>query len=207
MYETKDAGAPARGSARYRVEVRKTRRSKWFDSSAYPELAYKRTGKRAARWEGLLDPDRLRALRREARRLRLEVRATPVEYTRSSTYRRDYFDAAGRGAKRCRYCNARLGEGEVTVDHLVAVNLAAKSLLARAALRLMGANGVNDPVNLVPACDRCNRRKAAKGGLWILRGLLGRYRAYWVVLYALAAAALAASVAAAVWQIASIAGS
>ena len=192
----------------YLVEVRKRRGSRWFDASGHPSLRYKRAGGRSARWEGIVGFEELAALRREAKLLRLDLKATPVEYTRSSTYRRDFKEAkaGSRGPMRCRYCNAKLDEREMTVDHIVAVNLAGRSAAARKVLHLMRASDVNDPVNLAPSCMGCNHRKAAKGGLWILRGLLGRYRAYWIAVYSLAAASAMASVVLAVAQIRSLAG-
>ena len=140
-----------------------------------------------------MDGEELAAVRERARADGFEVRAVPAEMARSSTYRRDFL-AVNPGPHRCRYCRRRLGEGELTVDHLVPVALAQRSATARALLSLIGAEeGVNDPANLVPACPRCNSRKWCKGGLWILRWMLGRHRAYWILLLAAQAAAIAVS--------------
>lgn len=177
----------------YKVELRKRRRSARFRQDRYPGFRYVRTGSRARsyHWEAVVDGEELAAVRERARADGFEVRAVPAEMARSSTYRRDFL-AANPGPHRCRYCRRRLGEGELTVDHLVPVALAQRSATARALLSLMGAEeGVNDPANLVPACPRCNSRKGCKGGLWILRGMLGRHRAYWILLRAAQALLLA----------------
>ena len=116
-------------------------------------------------------------------------------YERDSGYR-SRFIAAHPGPWRCRYCDARIPDATgLEVDHLVPVGAARKSALARRALRRIGAEGVNDLANLVPACHRCNRRKGAKTGLWTLRGLLGAHRWWWAAQKVAAAALLAVELA------------
>ena len=56
-----------------------------------------------------------------------------------------------------------------------------KSRYARFLLRIRGIRNVNDTRNLVASCHRCNERKRDQTGLWYLRGLLGRYRVYWLI--------------------------
>lgn len=176
---------------RYRVELRPKRRSKRFSRLRYPGFKFKRTGRRSIRWEGDVEESDLGLVRARAREDRYMMRAVPTRYVRSSDYRRA-FVAAGPGPYRCRYCNRRLDADEMTVDHVVPVALAGRSKLARWVLARIGADGVNDLANLAAACARCNARKADKGGLWIVRGILGGHAAWWAALYAAGAAGLIA---------------
>jgi hypothetical protein len=57
------------------------------------------------------------------------------------------------------------------VDHIISVDMAKKNWLAR---RLLPKEGVNSIKNLVPSCQRCNRRKSNYGGLWLIRGYYWR---------------------------------
>ena len=70
----------------------------------------------------------------------------------------------------------------LVVDHLVPVAKTKKSTLARNLLYVRGIDNVNDWRNLAPSCYRCNSRKSDKMGLWYIRGILGRYELYWVLL-------------------------
>lgn len=171
-------------SKRYRVEIRKDRRSAAFDYRRYPGFRYVRTGSRSRtyHWEAIVGEETLAEVRAKAKADRFEVRAVPVEYTRSSSCRRRFLEAT-EGPYRCRYCNRELGDREVKVDHVVSVGYAQRSAIARGLLHLIGASDVNDLANLAPACARCNDRKGDKGGLWLLRGFLGRYRAWWALIY------------------------
>ena len=184
-------------SKRYIATLRKVGRRARFEQRRYPGFAYKKAGKYSYCWEATVDEDDLRSIAARARKDGLLLEAVPVEYARSSGYRQEFLAAAGNGPYRCRYCNRKLERGDLTVDHLVPVAAARKSWIARLVLSLAGAEGVNDAKNLVPACNRCNARKGAKGGLWIVRGLLGRYKGYWIALRAAQAALVAAALAAA----------
>lgn len=174
--------------SRYRVRIRKGRRARPFDYSRYPGFRYARTGSRARsyHWEALVDGGEVGEIRRRAAEDGFDFEAVPVEYTRSGGYRRAFI-AATCGPYRCRYCNRRLDEASLKVDHIVSVALAERSPSARRLLGLMGADGVNDLPNLAPSCGRCNARKGERGGLWIARGLLGAHRAWWAANYACAA--------------------
>lgn len=190
---TPPGSSPGGGSNRVKVEIRKRRGARRFSEARYPGFAYKRTGSRGSsyHWERVLDEEEVAAIAERARRDEYSVRAVPMRYARSADYRRRYLEADP-GPYRCRYCHRKLRTDQVTVDHLVPVALAGRSMLARWALARMHADeGVNDLKNLAPACRRCNSRKGAKGGLWIVRGVLGAHRWYWVALAAAGAASVA----------------
>lgn len=184
--------------ASFRVEIRKKKNARRFDSSRYPGFSYKKTGKYAYHWEAVVGTADLPSIRSRAASDGYEVKAVPVEYTRSGGYRTAFLTTHP-GPYRCRYCNRMLEKGAMTVDHLVPVALAEHSAVARWVLSALGASsGVNDMQNLVPACPACNSHKADKGGLWIARGILGRYGAYWVVVR-LAQAMVVVGMAIAAW--------
>lgn len=113
-------------------------------------------------------------------------KTTVAAYRRSHDYRKRFLEL-NPGPWRCRYCNRKLDESTMTVDHLVPVDAvssgnALRRAVARKALHLLGAQTVNGTDNLVAACKPCNSSKGPKMGLWLLRGILGRYEAYWAAL-------------------------
>lgn len=164
-------------SDKYKVEIRKSTFSRRFNQDRYPGFRYCKTGKYSYHWESLVELEELSLIKKKVRRDRFLLKATPIEYLRGTSYRQDFFAVNG-GPYRCRYCHKRLSREQVTVDHLVSVSSASKSVVARRVLSLMGAKSVNDVINLVPACGRCNGRKGSKGGLWFFRGYLRQYRVY-----------------------------
>lgn len=108
------------------------------------------------------------------------------KYARSSDYRTNFLHE-NEGPFRCRYCNKKLKgtrkSNKLEVDHLIPVDAAKKSQKAQRMLKKNGCSSVNDIKNLVPACKRCNRKKSNQMGLWYYRGLLGKYKIYWVFIY------------------------
>lgn len=126
-------------------------------------------------------PDQKKNLLKEAAKHRVRYRYYEKCWSRSNTYRNDFFQYYS-PPYRCRYCNRKLSK-KIVVDHLIPVAKAKKSAYARFLLKIQGIQNVNDPRNLVPSCARCNLRKSDKMGLWVLRGFLGKYKIYWVCYY------------------------
>lgn len=96
---------------------------------------------------------------------------------RSTTYRAVYFKH-NKGIFRkwylCAYCRTKLLESQVVeVDHCIAVNAVKKRWYFRLFFTLMGKD-VNDNLNLVASCRKCNRSKSDKAGKWIMRGAVGK---------------------------------
>lgn len=81
----------------------------------------------------------------------------------------------------CAYCGKLLTAKKVTVDHLYPVKEAARDPKIMRKLHRIGIYDVNDQRNLVCACERCNKRKAASMGVWIIKGKIGRHTLFWVV--------------------------
>ena len=108
--------------------------------------------------------------------------------TRSGDYRRIFFiynKPAIRDKYICAYCGRLLSKDKVTVDHLYPIGKASKSIKYQKKLNRRGMKNINEPKNLVPACKRCNMRKSAKTGLWIIRGKIGRYKYVWYIRWSL----------------------
>lgn len=101
---------------------------------------------------------------------------------RSRTYRDNYLDRhkGAAGLYMCVYCGRIMTRRTMQVDHVIPVGKANCWIYWRLLKR--GKN-LNEVCNLVAACPRCNRRKSDKGGLWIVRGLIGPY--IWPVIWAI----------------------
>ncbi len=132
------------------------------------------------------DESQWRKIRRWSSTHHLEFQRIDKRYVRSSSYRQTFL-AQNKGLHhqgkvyRCAYCGKKVKVKEMEVDHLISCKAAESNLSSRLALKVLGAQSVNDPKNLVPACLDCNRTKGADQGLWVWRGLVGRYPAFWVL--------------------------
>lgn len=98
-------------------------------------------------------------------------------WTRSSNYREIYFKH-NKGIfykwYLCAYCRDKFLEKDIVeVDHCIAVNAVKKKWYFQLFFMLLGTN-VNDNLNLVAACRKCNRAKRDKSGKWIIRGAFGK---------------------------------
>lgn len=103
-----------------------------------------------------------------------QQRAREEKYLRGSSYRYDFIreNPGFHGYYICRYCGKLLKKDRMTVDHRIPVRKAETSWLYRKLLDRY-PYGVNDVRNLVPACERCNKRKGSKTGIWLLLGYTG----------------------------------
>ena len=142
------------------------------------------------------DPRNWRRIRRFCERHGLTYVEAKDQYVRSGSYRGVFFthekgDRGNGKVYHCAYCGRRLKRKNVTVDHVIPVSAAQKTRMGRAAMSFWGIRNVNDPANLVAACERCNSRKADSGGLWIVRGFLGRSIWSWRILRLLIAVCIA----------------
>ncbi len=169
----------------YRFELRK----KGFE--------FKKTGKYTGVWKlkakNSADVDEIK---RFAQRAKLSCIIEYPEERRSSDYRRNFF-TVNKGLLNkgryyhCAYCGRIFKKENITVDHLFSIKGIQKdSVTARLNKKILSKldiQNINDPPNLVPACQRCNSRKGSKGGLWILRGIVGKYPLIWVFRWVLRA--------------------
>lgn len=105
---------------------------------------------------------------------------------RSTTYRTEYFKHNKPIYKkfyRCVYCGRLLSRRKITVDHIYPVKKVNESTFYQDKLKRMGADSVNNYRNLVSACFRCNAKKRAKTGWWIIKAKIGSMKYYWLVVH------------------------
>ena len=109
------------------------------------------------------------------------IEAVPTQYTRSSNYRSLFFAKypSPTGKYRCAYCGKKKPKDKITIDHIFPVHCMEKYPAVRKRAALFGIHGSNDMKNLCTACMRCNQKKEAKMGIWILKGFLGKQPWYW----------------------------
>lgn len=83
----------------------------------------------------------------------------------------------------CVYCGKLISPRNMEVDHCLPVASAKRSKFVRGYIRFLGLfqkksmkqEGINGAWNLVASCHNCNSKKSDEGGLWVLRGVVGRY--------------------------------
>lgn len=170
------------------IEIFRTEKSRKDPCRAFRRFqSVRQTGRSMYRIQA--EEGQIRKIEKICRRRHYEIRRIyPENLGRSDNYRRKFLNANPRpfGGYRCRYCHRRLSEKEMTVDHIYPVYLAktGKNLW----MRIAGIEDVNDVRNLAPACRRCNLKKGSKAGIWLIRGILGRYQIYWLLRWCIKAA-------------------
>ncbi len=108
-------------------------------------------------------------------------------FVRNTSYRKDFFEnnKPKYGNKyRCIYCGRLFVKEKITVDHIYPVD-AAKYKANQVFLKLFGIKDINCLKNLGAACERCNKRKSAKTGMWVVKGIIGKSDFLWYVRYVL----------------------
>lgn len=138
-----------------------------------------------------VDRNGLKNLTTMLRKKKIKYRYYESRWERSNDYRKQFF-ASYPGPYRCRYCDRWLARRYMVIDHIVPVARVKTNTNARMLLYMRGISNVNDVRNLAPSCQKCNERKGDRIGLWWLRGVLGKYRVYWVLRKAIIALALIA---------------
>lgn len=119
-------------------------------------------------------PEEEKEIRRNSFLSHVRYRTYDRRWDRSDNYRQTFFRTS-HGPYRCRYCGRYLNTKYLQVDHLVPVAKTRKGGAARAVLEMRGISNVNDPRNLVPSCSKCNRKKGDHMGMWLIRGIMGKY--------------------------------
>lgn len=146
-------------------------------------LSFKKTEKYSGKWVGKADEDKANAIKEYCIKNKLRVNITDLAYTRAHNYREVYFEnnkgIFGDGRYyHCVYCGKILKKDKVTVDHFFPINKVKNSPYSSINIRLLkkfGIEDINDKRNLVCACKSCNSSKGSKGGIWLVRGYLGRF--------------------------------
>ena len=150
-------------------------------------FAFHRTGKHTGVWQKKTeDPFDAENCKDFAESRKLHCLIEYPQERRSSDYRQQFFRTntglchTGKFYQ-CAYCGKIFSKNRITVDHLVAVKGVQRSTIIKGMLHRLKITDINDPKNLVPACQHCNSQKGSKGGIWILRGLIGKSFAFWLV--------------------------
>lgn len=124
-----------------------------------------------------------RPLIRKLERKKIPYKAYNEEYARNTNYRGMFFRQT-EGPYRCRYCNRRLTDDEVIVDHIIPVKQAMNNKKAQRILKRHHIDNVNQLENLVASCTDCNEEKGTQLGQWTKKGFLGfwKYHFYRLIL-------------------------
>lgn len=156
---------------------------KWFSAIGYrkrlKELGAREHNTKQKGHYWTVKTEERRPLEQKIKRLRVKQVWVEIQWTRAYNARTIFFQN-NKPPYRCRYCNRRLKKEYLQVDHLVPVQKAEHSYFARLLLRIQGIKNVNDPRNLVAACGSCNQAKRDKLGFWFIKGMLGKYKFYWI---------------------------
>lgn len=133
------------------------------------------------RWQRHIDDsnrDELKKVRKFCRRKFLKYDFVDDSMDRSTNYRNNFFKSRkgifGSGIYVCAYCGRFLTKKRVCVDHIIPVYRAKNDDFYRKLLSFRHIKNVNDIRNLAPSCNKCNSKKSANGGFWIIRGWFGR---------------------------------
>ena len=128
-----------------------------------------------------------RKLARFCKKHGLTLKIILPEYERSSNYRYRFLkenlgDKGDGSIYHCAYCGRKLTKDTLRVDHIISVASVQKTKKGRRSLAKYGLKDVNDLDNLTASCQRCNDLKSEKGGLWIIRGRVGRDKYFWATI-------------------------
>ena len=122
-------------------------------------------------WTKTLDSSRAKEYIRFAEKKKLKYEFVSKNTHRSSNYKKKWTEAnpSWHGMYLCTYCGWIVPADKITVDHIVPIQAAKRSLKFE-----QSGRNVNDLENLCGSCMKCNRNKSDKQGLWVVRGRLFR---------------------------------
>ena len=104
------------------------------------------------------------------------------KWARDTTYRKQLINHETPEQLICVYCGKMLPKDQITVDHIIPINIAKRSRIIQLFLECKGYSGINDKRNLVPACWNCNEEKEDHWNLRIAaQARLGKYKWYWYI--------------------------
>lgn len=155
------------------------------------------------KYRGLVAERRLERIEEYCRQKHLKFYIDNRYGTRGSSYRARFLrhhDPVLGLFYFCAYCGRPVSKKHVTVDHLYPVAKVSRDLALQRKLKRQGIDDLNSEKNLVPACYRCNQKKAAQMGAWIRRGKIGRHAWVWMLRWMMRLVILAV-IGAAVWHV------
>lgn len=101
-------------------------------------------------------------MQRFSRRKGLTFEAVPTQYTRSNSYRSQFFAChpSATGKYRCAYCGKKKPKDKITIDHIFPVHCMEKYPAVRKRAALFGIHGSNDRKTYVlPVCGAIRKKK------------------------------------------------
>ena len=125
----------------------------------------------------------LNKIKRYCKRKHLKFYINNSYGTRSSDYRKVFFESNKPLLSSfyfCAYCGKLVRRKKITVDHLFPIAKAQKELSLQRKLKWLGIDSINSEKNLVPACEKCNKRKGTKIDGWIIKGYIGKIQWLWI---------------------------
>lgn len=171
----------------YNIEIRNGKKATYYYREDLKKMGFKfkKTSEYCSCWYAHTTlEEQVEAVKKYCKDHKLNFFMYEDKYERSNNYRKIYFENNKPVFKDyyiCVYCGTPVHEKNVTVDHIVPVKKAKKKKMYQKILQVTKIEAVNDPKNLVCACYSCNARKSSKGGFWVLRGFLGKFKIYWVL--------------------------
>lgn len=158
------------------VDIFPKKKMHWMNAYDFKEVQ----GRHGLYYTVKLDNEDAKKIIRVCRRKSIKFRTYEERWQRSSNYRSEFFKAYA-PPYRCRYCRKFLKKEYMVIDHIVPVEQTKKNMNARMLLYIQGIDNVNHVRNLAPSCRKCNTKKGDKMGTWVLKGIMGKYPAYWAV--------------------------
>lgn len=120
---------------------------------------------------------------------KLKVEFHDQQFSRASNYRNIFFDChpgySNKNLYQCAYCGKFMTAEKVSVDHLFPIAKARSNKFNQFMLKKLDIENINQKENLVASCKRCNQKKGSKTGIWVVRGWLGRYLIFWIIVWSL----------------------
>ena len=170
----------------WKVDAYKTKHNRFWWKVTLKKLNAKQVrGPHGPYWVIEASDNEVRRITRKLRFAGFKYNWYKKEWSRASNCR-DRFFRLTKAPYRCRYCNRHLKKEYVEVDHLIPVGKVKNNRShARQLMNISKLDDINDIRNLVASCRYCNRRKGDKLGIWYIRGILGKYKIYWTIVYIL----------------------
>lgn len=134
-----------------------------------------------------LDKNKIKKIKRYCNKKKLRYNLINSSFERGSAYRRTFFNSnkSVHNHYFCAYCGRYIPKEKITVDHIIPIYSVKYSPFKQKILKMFGINNINCEKNLTPACFHCNRQKGTKGGVWSLRGIIGKHQYLWFVRHAI----------------------
>lgn len=105
-------------------------------------------------------------MQRFSRRKGLTFEAVPTQYTRSNSYRSQFFAChpSATGKYRCAYCGKKKPKDKITIDHIFPVHCMEKYPAVRKRAALFGIHGSNDMKKLMYCLYAVQSEKRSENG-------------------------------------------